>query len=88
MTIYRKHLIFRLDIKESIFIISNLLMLLGIKIIPLLYQHENIKGRIQKKNSKIWGFCPKFIDPHPPPPNWDKKNLGLFAQLLDPLPPS
>ena len=25
------------------------------------------KGRVQKKNSKIWGFCPKFIDPYPPP---------------------
>ena len=27
----------------------------------------------KKKNRKIWGFCPKFVDPLPSPPNWDKK---------------
>ena len=40
-----------------------------------------------KKNRKIWGFCPKFIDPLPSP-LIGTKNLGLFAKLLDPLPPS
>ena len=51
----------------------------------LIFLHIWLRDAI-KKNRKLWGFCPKFIDPLPSPPNWDKQKLDLFAKLLDPLP--
>ena len=55
--------------------------------IPLFLTLIKLGTQSKKENRKLWGFCPKFIDPLPSPLIGTKK-LGLFAKLLDPLPPS
>ena len=45
-------------------------------------------GRHKKKIENFGGNVLNSLTPYPPPPNWDKKKLGLFAKLLDTLPPS
>ena len=49
------------------------------------YIKQNDLGtRSKKKNSKIWGFCPKFIDPHPPPLIGTKKFRSICSAFGPP----
>ena len=55
------------------------LMKIVIEALMLIFEFFDLLGKLRdafkKKNRKIWGFCPKFIDPLPPPPPYTATNF-------------